>query len=75
MYSVGDRVSQSQYGHGTITVANDHHTVIDFDEHGSRTFATRLVRLERSSTLAPPKPAKTRRKAPAGAKAPVGAKK
>ena len=62
MYSVGDRVSQSQYGHGTITVANDHHTVIEFDEHGSRTFATRLVRLERSTTLAPPKPVKTRRR-------------
>jgi hypothetical protein len=60
MYSVGDRVSQAQYGHGTITVVNDHHTVIDFDEHGSRTFATRLVRLERSTTLAPVKQAKTR---------------
>jgi hypothetical protein len=63
MYSIGDRVSQSQYGDGTITVANDHHTVIDFDAHGSRTFATRLVRLERSTTLAPPKPVKTRRRA------------
>jgi hypothetical protein len=63
MYTIGDRVSQPQYGHGTITVANDHHTVIDFDEHGSRTLATRLVRLERSTTLAPPKPTKTRRKA------------
>ncbi|MBI3049714.1 MAG: hypothetical protein HYY76_15525 [Acidobacteria bacterium] len=62
-YLVGDRVSQAQYGHGTITVLNDHHTVIDFDEHGSRTFATPLVRLERSSTVAPPKPAKPRRAA------------
>lgn len=61
-YSVGDRVSQPQYGHGTITVTNDHHTVIDFDEHGSRTFATRLVQLERSTTLAPPKPVKARRR-------------
>jgi hypothetical protein len=62
MYTVGDRVSQAQYGHGTITLANDHHTMIDFDEHGSRTFATRLVRLEQSTTVAPPKPAKTRRR-------------
>ena len=62
IYSVGDRVSQSQYGHGTVTVSNDYHTVIDFDEHGSRTFATPLVRLERSSTPAPPKPAKPRRR-------------
>ena len=47
---------------GTVTVANDHHTVIEFDEHGPRTFATRLVRLEASATAAPPKPVKTRRR-------------
>jgi len=63
-YSVGDRVSQAQYGHGTITARNDHHTVIDFDEHGCRTFATRLVRLERSSTSAPSKPVRAKRRAP-----------
>jgi hypothetical protein len=62
IYAAGDRVSQSQYGHGTVTAANEYHTVIDFDEHGSRTFATRLVRLERSSTAAPVKPVKTRRR-------------
>ena len=61
LYATGDRVSQNQYGHGTVTTANEYHTVIDFDEHGSRTFATRLVQLERSSTAAPPKPVKTRR--------------
>jgi hypothetical protein len=64
-YSVGDRVSQAQYGNGTITAANDHHTVIEFDEHGLRRFATPLVRLERSATLAPPKAAKPRRRAAA----------
>jgi len=64
MYGVGDRVSQAKYGDGTVTVANDHHTVIDFDEHGLRTFATRLVQLEPSNTVAPPKPAKPRRRAP-----------
>ena len=62
LYSAGDRVSQSQYGTGTVTVANDHHTVIEFDAHGPRTFATRLVRLEASATAAPPKPVKTRRR-------------
>lgn len=61
-YLVGDRVSQPQYGEGTILVRNDHHTVIDFDGHGSRTFATRLVRLERSMSVAPPKPVKARRR-------------
>ena len=65
VYSAGDRVSQPQYGNGTVTAANDHHTVIDFDEHGPRTFATPLVRLERSATAAPPKATKTRRRAAA----------
>ena len=62
-YSIGDRVLQAQYGDGTVTVANDHHTVIDFDAHGLRTFATLRVHLERSTTLAPPKPVKARRRA------------
>ena len=55
LYSSGDRVSQPQYGHGTVTVVNEYHTVIDFDDHGCRTFVTPRVQLERSSTLAPVK--------------------
>ncbi len=71
-YKVGDRVTQANYGHGTITGADDHHTVIDFDAHGVRTFATNLVVLERTSEPAPARAAKARRaKAPA-AKAPAG---
>jgi hypothetical protein len=62
MYSAGDRVSQSQYGHGTVTAVNEYHTVIDFDDHGSRTFKTSLVQLERSATAAPVKPVKSRRR-------------
>ena len=54
LYSKGDRVSQPQYGTGTVTSADELHTVIEFDEHGSRTFATRLMRLEPSDTAAPP---------------------
>jgi hypothetical protein len=61
-YTIGDRVSQLTYGAGTITAANEYHTVIDFDDHGSRTFSTPLVQLEPSNTAAPVKPAKTRRK-------------
>ena len=63
LYSTGDRVSQPQYGAGTVTVANDIHTTIDFDEHGPRTFSTPLVKLERSTTLAPVRAKATRRKA------------
>jgi hypothetical protein len=62
-YSAGNRVFQSRYGHGTVTAANEYHTIVDFDEHGSRTFATNLVQLEPSTTAAPPKPTTTRRKA------------
>jgi len=53
LYAVGDRVSQPQYGPGTITVTNEYHTVIDFDQHGIRTFVTRMVSLEKSSEPAP----------------------
>jgi hypothetical protein len=60
-WSKGDRVSQPTYGVGTLVEVNEHHTVIDFDEHGRRTFATRLVVLQASSEPAPHKaPAKKR---------------
>jgi hypothetical protein len=61
LYSIGARVSQTQYGAGTITAANEYHTVIDFDEHGSRTFATHLVQLAHSDTAAPIRPTRKRR--------------
>jgi hypothetical protein len=54
LFAKGDRVLQGQYGAGTVTATNEFHTVIDFDEHGSRTFATRLMHLEASDTAAPP---------------------
>ena len=57
-YSVGDRVLQASYGTGTITASNERHTIIDFDEHGIRTFSTTIVRLERTSVTAPGRPAK-----------------
>ncbi len=57
-YSVGDRVVQSSYGTGTITASNERHTIIDFDEHGIRTFSTMIVHLERTSVPAPGRQAK-----------------
>jgi topoisomerase IA-like protein len=65
-FKVGDRVVQANYGPGTITGADDHHTVINFDEHGVKTFATSLVSLERTASPAPQKAAKARRTAKAG---------
>lgn len=64
-FAVGDRVTQPQYGAGTITAVNEYHTVIDFDEHGPRTFSTAMVRLERSSTAAPVRTKAPRRKSAA----------
>jgi hypothetical protein len=55
-YAVGDRVTEAKFGDGTVTASNEYHTVIDFDEHGVRTFSTALVRLSRASSVAPQKP-------------------
>jgi hypothetical protein len=66
-FKVGDRVVQANYGPGTITGADDHHTVINFDEHGVKTFATSLVALERTASPAPQKAAKARRTAKSAA--------
>lgn len=66
-FAIGDRVVQPQYGAGTITSVDESRTVIDFDEHGTRMFATSIVTLERSSTPAPARAPRTRRKAAAKA--------
>jgi hypothetical protein len=52
----GDRVTHSQYGDGTVRSVNEYHTIIDFDAHGERTFASSRVVLGASSTPAPVKP-------------------
>ena len=50
-----------KFGAGTLVEVNEHHTVIDFDEGGRRTFATRLVTLQASNEPAPNKaPARKR---------------
>jgi hypothetical protein len=61
-YSVGDRVSHGQYGDGTITRVDQYHTVIEFDEHGTRTFSSPLVVLTSASSSAPQKAAGTRKR-------------
>jgi hypothetical protein len=54
-WTKGDRVTQPTYGSGTLVEVNEHHTVIDFDEHGRRVFSTRLVVLQATSSPAPAK--------------------
>ena len=65
IHSTGDRVLHAQYGDGTVSRVNEYHTVIDFDAHGVHTFASPRVVLVASSTPAPVKPAKGRRKSAA----------
>jgi hypothetical protein len=52
-WTKGDRVVQATYGPGTLVEVNEHHTVIDFDGHGRRVFATRLVVLQATNEPAP----------------------
>jgi hypothetical protein len=59
-WAKGDRVSQATYGPGTLVEVNEHHTVIDFDEGGRRTFSTRLVALAPTNEPAPAKAARKR---------------
>ena len=59
-YSPGKRVSQDQYGPGTVVESNERHTVIDFDDHGVRRFVTMMVDLKASTVPAPAKPKRTR---------------
>jgi hypothetical protein len=61
-YAIGDRVSEAKFGDGTIQSCNEYHTVIDFDEHGVKTFSTALVRLSKATTAAPTKPVKAAKK-------------
>jgi hypothetical protein len=59
-WTKGDRVVQPTYGSGTLVEVNEHHTVIDFDEHGRRVFSTRLVALQATNEPAPAKAARKR---------------
>ena len=68
-YAKGDRVSHEQYGLGTLTDVNEYHTVIDFDDHGLRTFVTSLVHLEKTSSPAPVRAKAVRRSKKAAAPA------
>lgn len=73
-FKVGDRVVQPNYGAGTITGIDDHYTVVEFDEHGAKRFASNLVHLERSADPAPQKGSKPKRAPKAGKAADKSAK-
>lgn len=59
LFSKGHRVTQPQYGAGTITSMDEQYTVVEFDQHGQRRFITTMVTLE---TTNEPAPVRTREK-------------
>ena len=61
LYAKGDRVAQSNYGAGTVIDSNARHTVIDFDQHGRRTFVTSLMALQETTEPAPSRKRRARR--------------
>ena len=65
-WTKGDRVVQPTYGTGTLLEVNEHHTVIEFDEHGRRVFSTRLVALQAPNDPALQRKRKTTRQKAAG---------
>lgn len=72
--SVSQRVTHEKYGLGVISEADSEYTVIEFDEHGSKKFLTRLVALQNSDEP-PPKRRRARKKAGTAAKKKVTTKK
>lgn len=66
-FSVNQRVNHHVYGLGTISMIDDLHTIIEFDENGRRKFMTSMVRLEHSDA-APPTRTRSRAKKTKAAK-------
>jgi len=54
-WKLGDRVAHATYGVGTVLESSDQHTVIHFDQHGRRKFASNLVVLRESSQSVTPR--------------------
>ena len=68
LFAKGNRVTQANYGAGTVTSSDERYTIIEFDNHGRRVFITDMVTLAKTDEPAPNKPAKgKRKKAVAGA--------
>jgi hypothetical protein len=63
LFAKGSRVMQSQYGSGTVASSDERYTIIEFDNHGRRTFVTDMVTLGASDEPAPNRPEKKRRAA------------
>jgi hypothetical protein len=60
LFTKGHRVSQANYGPGTVVSSDERYTVIEFDHHGRRMFITDMVTLGRTDEPAPVKPVRAR---------------
>ena len=74
LFAKGNRVSQANYGAGTVVSSDERYTIIEFDNHGRRVFITDMVTLGKTDEPAPNKPAKGRRKKAAVASEPAAVK-
>lgn len=74
LFAKGNRVSQANYGAGTVVSSDERYTIIEFDNHGRRVFITDMVTLGKTDEPAPNKPAKGKRKPKAAAAAEPAAK-
>jgi hypothetical protein len=64
MHSIpeGQGVIHFQYGLGVVTQSDTERTSIDFHLHGPKKFATKLMVVELSNEVPPPKPHAARRR-------------
>lgn len=58
VFSANDRVNNPAFGSGTISHVDTQYTTIQFDEHGTKKFLTKMVKLEHTSIPAPERPAR-----------------
>ncbi len=54
-YANGAQVEHGKFGLGTVTLCNDEHTMIKFDDHGEKKFISSIVipNLKKSDRMAP----------------------
>ena len=74
VFAENDRVTNAVYGSGTISHVDSQYTTINFDEHGTKKFLTKVVKLEHTSVPPPEKPARASKAKGTKAKATKAAK-
>jgi len=62
-FAVNERVNHHVYGYGTISMVDEQHTIIEFDENGRKKFVTSIVQLAHCDVAAPVKAKPRARKA------------